>query len=131
MLGCRVLIIDDDKDDIDVLSEVFTQCGVDGVHYVFTAMQAFMYLQELKHDGFPKLIVTDLYLPGISGEEFLADLKRMDKYKHIHVIVISSVRTAEEIRRYKDMGADDYLLKPSSYEEYMKIAADIKRKLEL
>lgn len=131
MPDCKILIIDDDEDDVKILTEAFTQCGVAGVHNVITAMQAFMYLQEVEHDCLPKLIVTDHYLPGITGAEFLKDLKGMKKYKHIHVVVLSSVKSAKEIKRYKDMGADDYLLKPSSYDEYMKVAADIKGKLDL
>ena len=50
MSGCKILIIDDDEDDVEILSDAFAQCGVEGVHYVFTAMQAFIYLQEKEHD---------------------------------------------------------------------------------
>ena len=60
-----------------------------------------------------------------------SDLKKMDKYKHIHVIVISSGKSDKEIERFKEMGAYDYLQKPSTYDEYMKVAADIKKKLEV
>ncbi|GEO10744.1 response regulator [Segetibacter aerophilus] len=131
MAQCKILIIDDDKDDIEILAEAFTQCGVDGIHYVFSAMQAFSYLQETERMCLPKLIVTDLYLPGITGEEFLRDLKGMDKYKHILVIVLSSAKTEKEIERCREMGALDYLEKPSSYEEYVKVAANIKSKAGL
>jgi len=131
MAGCKILIIDDNEDAVEILAGAFMRCGVNEVHYVFSAMQAFMYLQEVEHDSLPKLIVTDLYLPGITGKEFLNDLKGMDKYKHIHVVVLSSVKTPEEIERYRGMGADDYVLKPTSYDEYVKVAADIKRKAGL
>ena len=93
MAGCKILIIDDDEDDVELLSEAFLQCGVDEVHYVFSAMQAFLYLQEMEHDCLPKLIITDHFLPGLTGAEFLKDLKGMEKYKHIHVIVLSTVKT--------------------------------------
>jgi DNA-binding NarL/FixJ family response regulator len=46
-----------------------------------------------------------MYLPGITGMAFLADLKRMDKYKHIHVIVLPSVKSRDEIEKYKQLGA--------------------------
>jgi CheY-like chemotaxis protein len=131
MDACKILIIDDDKDDVQILSEAFLECGVDGVHYVYTAMQAFMYLQEMEHECLPKLIITDHFLPGMTGADFLKDLKRMDKYKHIHVIVLSTVKTDKELERYKEMGAADYLIKPSSYDEYVKVAADIKSRVGL
>ena len=131
MAGCKILIIDDDEDDVELLSEAFLQCGVDEVHYVFSAMQAFLYLQEVEHDCLPKLIITDHFLPGLTGAEFLKDLKGMEKYKHIPVIVLSTVKTDKELERYRQMGAEDYLVKPSSYDEYVKVAADMKSRVGL
>jgi CheY-like chemotaxis protein len=132
MEGCQILIIDNDQDDVEILSEAFTSCGVDAVHYVNSAMQAFMYLEaQIAKEQLPKLIVTDLYLPGMTGAEFLKDLKRMDAYKHIHVIVLSTIKNEQEIEKYRLLGEVDYLIKPSTYEEYKKIAADIKSKAGL
>ena len=56
--------------DIEILADAFTQSGVDGVHYVFSAMEAFMYLQNVERSCLPKLIVTDHFLPGMTGAEF-------------------------------------------------------------
>jgi CheY-like chemotaxis protein len=133
MNTCKILIIDDDTDDIEILSDAFKSSGVDSVHYVYSAMQAFMYLEGFKNkEDLPKLIVTDIYLPGgITGAEFLVDLKTMDSYKHIHVIVLSSVKTDKEVEKYRLLGAVDYLVKPSTYQEYVKIAADITSKLNV
>lgn len=126
MQSCKILIIDDDRDDVEILADAFTQSGVNGVHYVDSAMQAFMYLESVFEDGcLPKLIVTDLYLPGITGPEFLADLKSMEKYKHIHVVVLSGFKSEKEIQRYKDLGALDYIVKPNTYDEYALVAKNI------
>jgi CheY-like chemotaxis protein len=132
MNSSKVLIVDDDTDDVEILADAFTQSGVENVHYVHSAMQAFMYLQSVENkESLPKLIVTDLYLPGISGAQLIADLKGMDKYKHIHVVVLSSFKTEEEIEKYKQMGADDYLAKPSSYDEYVQVAKMMSEKIAL
>ena len=56
MVICQVLIIDDDEDDVEILSDAFTQCWVHGVHYVYSGMQAFMYLQDVEHHCLPKLV---------------------------------------------------------------------------
>jgi CheY-like chemotaxis protein len=125
----NILIIDDDTDDVEILAEVFTQSGVQGVHYVHSVMEAFIYLEQLKENALPKLIVTDMYLPGITGAEFLIDLKKMEPYKDIHVIVLSTMKSNVEIERYKQLGAVDYLQKPSSYEEYFQVAKNIKERL--
>lgn len=128
----KILIIDDDLDDVEILSEAFTQSGVQGVHYVHTAMQAFMYLESLEHkEDLPKLIITDYYLAGITGPEFLLDLKKMDRYRHIPVIILSTYKTAKEIEHYKAMGALEYIVKPNTYDEYLQVASEIKAKLEV
>ncbi|WP_018614058.1 response regulator [Segetibacter koreensis] len=131
MPGHKILIIDDDTDDVEILSEAFSQSGVESVYYTHSAMQAFIYLESIENkQDLPKLIVTDLYLPGITGAEFLTDLKKMEKYTHIHVIVLSSNKSASEIERYKQLGALDYLTKPSSYDEYIKVAKNIAEKVQ-
>lgn len=130
MASAKILIVDDDTEDVEILADAFTQTGVVSVHYVHTAMQAFVYLQSIeKEEDLPKLIVTDMYLPGISGQEFLTDLKKMQKYQHIHVIVLSNVKSSAEVEHYKQLGAEDYLVKPSTYEEYLEVAKSIAQKL--
>src|SRR6476469_3017748 len=100
MIPCKILIIDDDTDDVEILTDVFKTTGVEAVHFVYTAMQAFMYLEEVKKNAaLPKLIVTDMHLPGITGQEFLEDLKGMEPYKHIHVIVLSSHKSERDIEK--------------------------------
>lgn len=131
MKECKILIIDDDEDDIGLLSDAFLQSGVESLHYVYSAMQAFMYLEQLDHDYLPKLIITDHFLPGMTGAEFLNDLKEMEKYKHIHVVVLSTNKSLKEIENYLQMGAMEYIHKPSTYAEYQQVAAEIKRKVAL
>lgn len=55
----------------------------------------------------------------------------MEKYMHIPVVVLSTIKTDKEIERYRQMGAIDYLIKPATYDEYIKVAAEIKRKVDL
>ena len=101
MIFCEILIIDDDPEDVEILSEAFTESGVTCVHHVNSAVKAFLYLAGLELEHLPKLIVTDLYLPGITGDEFLRDLKGREVYKHIHVVILSSEKTEKEIERYR------------------------------
>ena len=131
MSACKILMIDDDDDDVEILADAFLKSGVNAVHHVKTAMEAFIYLETMEHQALPKLIITDNFLPGISGKEFLADLKGMEKYKDIPVVVLSTSKTDEEIEEYQEMGILDYLLKPSSYDEYVKVAEKIKAKVLL
>ncbi len=44
MPNCKILIVNNDKDDVEILSDAFKQTGVESVNYVATSMEAFMYL---------------------------------------------------------------------------------------
>lgn len=128
MNACKILVIDDDEDDVEILANAFLQSGVNAMHHVKTAMEAFMYLEKAEQAFLPKLIITDNFLPGISGKEFLADLKGMEKYQHIPVVVLSTSKTDEEMQEYHKIGILDYVMKPSSYDEYVRVAEAIKAK---
>ncbi|WP_121353521.1 response regulator [Flavisolibacter nicotianae] len=128
MNACKILVIDDDEDDVEILANAFLQSGVDAMHHVTTAMEAFMYLETAERECLPKLIITDNFLPGISGKEFLTDLKGMEKYRHIPVVILSTSKTDEEIQEYQRIGILDYVVKPHSYEEYVSVAETIKAK---
>jgi CheY-like chemotaxis protein len=91
-----------------------------------------MYLEKFKNpEDLPRLTITDSLLPGTTGAEFLADLKETELYKHIHVIVLSGSKTAKEKDRYRELGAIDYIKKPSTYDEYQKVAVDITTRIDL
>jgi DNA-binding response OmpR family regulator len=67
----------------------------------------------------------------IKGAEFLIDFKKMISHKGINVIVLSSTKSEHEIGKAIQLGADDYLLKPYTNAEYMKVTDDIKCKAGL
>lgn len=103
MPACDILIIDNAEDDTERFSEVFTNCGIRNVKYVYSAMDAFKYLHRIESpDELPKLIVTELYLPDISGIEFSDNLKTISKFSEIPVIVLYTVRRDESKKRIKD-----------------------------
>src|SRR2546426_10469018 len=61
------------------------------------------------------LVVTDLKLPGMSGLEFLQELKRIDAT--LPVILMTAFGTVETAVEAMKAGASDYVLKPFSMEE--------------
>jgi CheY-like chemotaxis protein len=60
----------------------------------------------------PDLIMLDLHLPDIPGEEVLARLRDEERTRHIPVAVVSAEVAPAEIRRLRDAGAAAYLTKP-------------------
>src|SRR5688572_13998445 len=100
-----ILLCDDDEGITDVTSIVLEDLG----YQVVTVANGEEVLPAVKKYH-PHLVLLDLWMPIISGEEILQELKKSDKYKDIPVIVISASKdTAQVAYRAK---ADDFLCKP-------------------
>lgn len=81
--GCRVLVVDDDDDNLQLLTALLRKEGytVSEVHNGATAL-------ELLGEGLdPDLILTDLMMPVMSGWDFCESLKRSPTYRSIPIVV--------------------------------------------
>jgi CheY-like chemotaxis protein len=126
MLTCKILIVD--SDGRDILMESFHQISVEQVHGVGSAEVAIGLLRAITDDeDLPKLIITNLDMPTISGHELLRVLKELLRYRHIPVIVSSTSTSASEAENCLESGARDYITKPSALAEYISIAQKMKR----
>lgn len=82
----------------------------------------------LLEDFLPDLILLDIMLPGLKGDQFLSLLRNNNKFAQVPVIVISAKSGEEDIVRVLKSGADDYLTKPFSVKVLLaKIAVVLKR----
>lgn len=103
-----VLIIDDDVHIGDMLTEALGQEGY-AVMRAYSGTEALLVLESKK----PDLILLDLMLPGLSGEELLP------KIKDIPVIVVSAKADVGSKTGLLYGGAQDYVTKPFELRELM------------
>lgn len=115
-----IAIIDDDIYIGDMLTEVLTQEGY-GVLRAYSGTEALYLLSEKK----PDLILLDLMLPGLSGEEVLPQIG------NIPVIVISAKVDVQDKVNLLMKGAADYMTKPFDTAELLARIAVQLRKSEL
>lgn len=117
MIMKNILIVDDDIHIGNVLEEALTKEGY-GVSRAYSGTEAVFVLSEAK----PDLVLLDLMLPGLSGEEVLP------KLKGIPVIVVSA---KVDIDNKVDLllgGAVDYVTKPFSTKELLaRIAVQLRK----
>ncbi|MGC8501848.1 winged helix-turn-helix domain-containing protein [Desulfurella sp.] len=72
------------------------------------------YAMLLLKDFIPNVIILDLMLPGLQGEDFLRLLKSKNEYKDIAIIILSAKSQESIITKLLADGADDYIVKPFS-----------------
>ena len=115
MDGTRILVVEDDADINEVVCARLENGGFSCVP-AYSGSEAGMLLERASADGDAfDLIVTDLMLPGMSGEDLVARLRRSGS--GAPVIVISARGSVDDRIGLLRLGADDYLVKPFDLDE--------------
>jgi CheY-like chemotaxis protein len=74
---------------------------------------------ELAHEHLPILILLDLHLVDIGGEEVLSQLRDDPATASIPVVIVSADATPGQVARLLSAGAAAYLTKPINIEEFL------------
>jgi PAS domain S-box-containing protein len=74
---------------------------------------------ELAREHRPDVVLLDLHLPDIPGEEVLRRLRADPRTSSIPVVVISADATRDSLDRLRQAGADAYLTKPLDLDEFL------------
>jgi len=67
---------------------------------------------KVAEDNLPDLILLDVVLPGMSGYEVFAELRKSDRTKEIPVIFVTGISENEDENAGLSLGAADYIRKP-------------------
>lgn len=116
-----ILVGEDDKDDQELLAEIFT--SIDDSYrlmFVDTGTEAMSLLHKLNEDQRPCLILLDYNMPQASGADIMKEINRLGIYTDIPKIIWSTSGSENYKRICLDLGATDYLIKPSSVKELEK-----------
>jgi len=120
----KVMLVDDEKEFVDVLAERLEARDFDLVK-AYSGEDALAKLQEQEVD----VAVVDVLMPGKDGVETLREIKRLNAL--IEVIMLTGNATVETAVEGMKQGAFDYLLKPTETRDLVaKIARAYKRKAE-
>ena len=103
----RLLVVDDDENNRDVLKRLLERVGYD-IETASGGEQAIAMLRSTKFD----VMLLDIVMPGMNGFEVLSELKADLEPRQTAVIVISALDEMESVSRCIEMGADDFVAKP-------------------
>ena len=76
---------------------------------------------DLAREHAPALVLLDLNLPDISGEEILRRLRADERTDAIPVVMVSADATVGQVARLRRGGADGYLTKPFEIEQFLAV----------
>ena len=119
----RILVVEDERDIAALIAYHLTKEG----YRVRTAEGGQEALQAVAAER-PDLMLLDVMLPGRSGYEVLADVRRMAGVEQIPVIILTARREEADRVQGLELGADDYLTKPFSPRELvLRVGAVLRR----
>ncbi|HOZ55746.1 MAG: Sensory transduction protein regX3 [Parcubacteria group bacterium ADurb.Bin316] len=118
----KVLVAEDDKFLVKAFAVKLAKDGFD----VIVAGNGNEAIAEAKKNK-PDIILLDLIMPQKNGFDALYELKQDEETKDIPVIITSNLSQEIDIKRGKDLGADDYLVKSDT--PIQEIIAKIKQVL--
>ncbi|MGM0609100.1 MAG: sigma-54-dependent transcriptional regulator, partial [Candidatus Muiribacteriota bacterium] len=120
----RILLIDDDPDQLSILSGFLKKSG----YLVSCAENGIQGLEEFKKKDF-SLIITDLKMPEMTGDRLIYEINRINPLvKKIMITAYAEVKTAVEVMK---SGADDFIEKPVNLDDLIEkiknLEAEFKR----
>jgi DNA-binding response OmpR family regulator len=108
----RILLVEDED---NLAHFIFLNLETEGYHVTRAADLATA--RTLRDDRDFALVVLDLMLPDGSGLDLLADMRSADK--DCLVLVLTAKNSTDDVIRGLRSGADDYLGKPFTLEEFL------------
>lgn len=112
----RVLLVEDNHGDVILTRRAFQESKIaNQLHVATTGEEA---IAMLSKEGkwaemeTPDLILLDLNLPMMSGQEVLRFIKGAENLRHVPVIILSSSSAEEDVVKSYNLHANGYIVKP-------------------
>ncbi|MDQ7772954.1 MAG: response regulator [Elusimicrobiales bacterium] len=131
MQKIKVLLVEDNPGDAELTRQALesSKLAVELVT-VDDGEKALRYLRReppYRDAALPDLVLLDLNLPKVSGEEVLREIKADRALRSLPVVVLTSSDAEAEITRCYAEGANCYVVKPVDFSSFMEIVASIEQ----
>ncbi|MFA6512322.1 MAG: response regulator [Patescibacteria group bacterium] len=102
----KVLLVEDEKMLADMYATKFSMEG----YQIVNAYDGKEGLEAAKREK-PNIILLDIIMPKLDGFAVLKELKADDAIKNIPVVLLTNLGQESDVKKGKDLGADDYFVK--------------------
>lgn len=120
-MSYNVLIVDDSSSMRKVIKKILQISGFD-VGEIFEASNGKEALEVL-NSKWVDLILSDIHMPVMDGYQFISELRKIDEFKDVPVVLITTEGDEKKLQKIIAMGAQGYIRKPFEPEqirEYLK-----------
>ena len=129
-----ILLVEDEENDVFFMKQAFEEVGIlNPLHVAVDGQEAMDYLgghgayADRERFPLPCLTLLDFKLPRVMGLEVLKWIREQPELKTLIVIILTSSRLGPDIERAYQLGANAYLVKPSTPQELRETAQGIKQ----
>lgn len=127
----RVLLVEDNYGDVLLTKRAFSKARhVNELSVVESGEQALAFLRregEYANKLLPDLILLDLNLPKLSGQDVLQEIKSDPRLKRIPVIILSSSQAEQDVVKSYELHANGYVVKPVSSENFQQAVSKLEQ----
>ena len=124
----KVLVIEDNADDRELLRRQLSKSGLDGhVKFISDGQEALDLLtgpNAPPHDDLI-IILLDLRLPSLSGLELLRRLRALPRFQSLPVTVMTSSNDPRDLEECHRLNVLNYLTKPVTFDSFSKAVASV------
>ncbi|RZM28796.1 MAG: response regulator [Pedobacter sp.] len=106
----KIMICDDDPGILEMMEMIIEEYGFE----VFTEANSLHVLKGLEREK-PDLLLLDIWMPLLSGDQVLKNIKANAQFVDLPVIMYSASAEGQSIAQ--GSGADDYIAKPFDMDE--------------
>ncbi|MDA3792334.1 MAG: response regulator [Elusimicrobia bacterium] len=122
----KFLLIEDNMTDIKITELIFKKAKINNsLSVVKTGEEALKYLknqdQYINDEQYPApdVILMDIKMPGIDGFDTTEHIRKLDNYKNIPIIILTTSVRPDDVNKSFEIGANDYIPKPITVENLM------------
>lgn len=130
----KILLVEDNPADINLVEEALEEAQLDcRLDVMRDGLRAIEFLERLDAEPDhppPDLVLLDLNLPKIGGEEVLKRMRMSPKCEGVKVLIVSSSDAAGDRERMMKLGATDYFRKPSGLAQFMLLGPKVRALIE-
>lgn len=128
----EILLVEDNLNDAELSLYALRKFKIaNQIHHARDGAEALDYIFGPQHDlesapaQLPRLILLDLKLPKVDGQEVLRKLKSSEFTRTIPVVVLTSSREERDILESYNLGANSYIVKPIDFEQFTQAVRDV------